>query len=139
MLRNMVCNLSKGSHAAASNYRMSVNSSLDDLKEEKTVHQMIEDMDLGNQESHPTNIGQDEALNKHVFRWYFMLCRALLILGVFYRVYTSINFFKSFVKDDLDISVPDTYCLIVMLVFVKRQHFFCITTLSSLSLAATCF
>jgi hypothetical protein len=67
MLRNMVCNLSKGSHSAASNYRMSVNLTPDDLKEEETIHQMIEDMDLGNQESHPTNIGQDEALSKHVF------------------------------------------------------------------------
>lgn len=67
MLRNMVCNLGKGSHSVASNYRMSVNSTQEDLKEEDAVHQMMKDMDLGNQESHPTNIGQDEAINKHVF------------------------------------------------------------------------
>jgi hypothetical protein len=66
-VRNMVCNLSKGSHSTASNYRMSVNLAQEDLKEEDTVHQMMEDMDLGNQDSHPTNIGQDEAINKHVF------------------------------------------------------------------------
>jgi hypothetical protein len=36
---------------------MSVNSTQEDLKEEDIVHQMMEDMDLGNQDSHPTNIG----------------------------------------------------------------------------------
>jgi hypothetical protein len=67
MSRNMVCNLSKGSHLAITNYRMSMNSSQEVLKEEDNVHQMMEDMDLGNQDSHPTNIGQDEAIKKHVF------------------------------------------------------------------------
>jgi hypothetical protein len=67
MLRNMVCNLNKGFHLATSNYRISMNSAPDDPKEEETVHQMIEDMDLGNQESHPTNIGQDEALKNMFF------------------------------------------------------------------------
>lgn len=70
MLRNMVGNLSKVSHSTASNYRMSVNSAQEDLKEEDTVHQMMENMDLGNQDSHPTNIGQDEAISKHVFHYF---------------------------------------------------------------------
>jgi hypothetical protein len=35
-----------------------------------------------------------------------MLCRTILILGVFFRVYTSRNFLKSSVKDDIDFSVP---------------------------------
>jgi hypothetical protein len=67
MLRNMVCNLNKGSQSVASNFRMSMNYVPDEPKEEETIHQMLEDMDLGNQESQPTNIGQDEAHNKHVF------------------------------------------------------------------------
>jgi hypothetical protein len=46
---------------------MLVHSSLDDLKDEETIHQTLEDIDLSNHESHPTNIGRDEALNKHVF------------------------------------------------------------------------
>jgi len=44
-----------------------VNLSIEYLKEEETIHQMMEDVDLGIQESHPTNIGQDEAMNKHIF------------------------------------------------------------------------
>lgn len=67
MLRNMVCNLNKGSQSAAFNFKMSVNSVPDDPKEEETIHQILEDMDLGNQASQHTNIIQDEAHNKHVF------------------------------------------------------------------------
>lgn len=63
ILRNTVYNLSKGSHLVASNYRMLVNSAQENLKKEDTVHQMMEDMDLGNQDSQPTNIGQDEAMS----------------------------------------------------------------------------
>jgi hypothetical protein len=51
MLRNMVHNLSKGSHSISSNHIMSVDSVQEDLKEEDSVHQMMEDMDLDNQES----------------------------------------------------------------------------------------
>jgi hypothetical protein len=83
MLMNMVYNLSKGSHLAASIYKMLVIFSLDDLKEEEAIHQMIEDMDLDDHESHPTNINQDEALGKHVFHQYFMSCRTMSILGYF--------------------------------------------------------
>lgn len=67
MLRNLVLNLSKGSQSAASNYRMSTNSVHTELKEDDTVHQMLEDMDIGNQESHPTNLGLEEADSYHVF------------------------------------------------------------------------
>jgi hypothetical protein len=44
MLRNMVINLSKDSHFAASNHRMSTNFVQADLKEEDTIHQMMEDI-----------------------------------------------------------------------------------------------
>jgi hypothetical protein len=67
MLRNMVCNLNKSSQSAACNFRMSVKSVPDEPKEEETVHQMLEDMDMGNQGSQPTNIGQDEVHSKDVF------------------------------------------------------------------------
>jgi hypothetical protein len=56
MLRNMVSNLSKGSHSAASNHRMSVNSVQEDFKEEDIV-QMMEVMKLGNQNPHLSIIG----------------------------------------------------------------------------------
>jgi hypothetical protein len=67
MLRNMVLNLSKGSQFVASNHRMSTNSIQVEFKEEDIVHQMIKDMDLGNQDSLPSNIGLEEANNHHVF------------------------------------------------------------------------
>lgn len=67
MLRNMVCNLNKGSQSTASNFRMSVKFVPDKPKKEETVHQMLEDMDLDNQDSQPTNIGQDEVCSKRVF------------------------------------------------------------------------
>jgi hypothetical protein len=44
-----------------------VNLASNDLKEKETIHQMIEDMDLENLESHPTNIGQDEAYSMACF------------------------------------------------------------------------
>jgi len=56
MLRNMVSNLSKGSHSAASNHRMSVNSAPEDFKQEDIV-QMMEVMKLGNQNPHLSIIG----------------------------------------------------------------------------------
>jgi hypothetical protein len=46
---------------------MSMNYVLKEPKEEETTHQMLEDMELGNKELRPSNIGQDEAHNKHVF------------------------------------------------------------------------
>jgi hypothetical protein len=68
MLRNMVINLTKDSHSVASNHKMSTNSIQVDLKEEHTVHHMMEDMDLGNHNSLPTNLGQEEANSHHVFQ-----------------------------------------------------------------------
>lgn len=38
-----------------------------ELKEEDTVHQMLEDMDLEKQNSLPSNHGQEEAISRHVF------------------------------------------------------------------------
>jgi hypothetical protein len=63
----MVINLSKGSHFVASNYETSTNSVKADFKEEDTVHQVMEDMDLGNQNSLPSIIGLEEANSHHVF------------------------------------------------------------------------
>jgi hypothetical protein len=63
----MIYNLNKGSHSTISNYRIYVKLAPKGIKEEEIMHQMMEDMDLGIQESHPTNIGKDEANNKHVF------------------------------------------------------------------------
>jgi hypothetical protein len=102
MLRNMVRNLSKGSHSAAFNYRMSVNSAQEDLEEEDTLHQTMEDMDLGSQDSHPTNIGQHEAISK-CLSIVSMFCKSILILGVSFKVYTSRNFLKATAKVDLEI------------------------------------
>jgi hypothetical protein len=57
MLRNMVSNISKGSHYVASNHKMWTNSVQVDFKEEDIAHQLMEDMDLGNHDPHPSNIG----------------------------------------------------------------------------------
>jgi hypothetical protein len=46
---------------------MSTNSIQADLKEEDIVHQMTKDMDLGNQDSLPSNNGLEQANNHHVF------------------------------------------------------------------------
>lgn len=51
LLRNMVINLSKDMQSAASNQRISINSGQAELKEEDTVYQMLEDMDLKKQNS----------------------------------------------------------------------------------------
>jgi len=46
---------------------MSTNSIQTDFKEEDIVHEMKKDMDLGNQDSLPSNIGLEQANNHHVF------------------------------------------------------------------------
>lgn len=68
MLRNMIINLSKDSHSAASNHRMPTNSLQADPKEEDTVHQMLKDMGNENQNSLSTNHGKEEANSSHAFR-----------------------------------------------------------------------
>jgi hypothetical protein len=55
MLRNMVWNLNKGSKEVAFNYNMPANTTQEYLKEEYIMHQMQEEMDLGNHDSHHTN------------------------------------------------------------------------------------
>jgi hypothetical protein len=67
MLRNLVLNLSKWSQWAASDHMMSINYDNLEFKEDDTIQQMLEDMDLVNQESLPTNLGLKEANNHHVF------------------------------------------------------------------------
>jgi len=49
MLRNMVYNLNKGSQCIASNFRMPKNFVLNEEEEKETFHQILKDMDLGNQ------------------------------------------------------------------------------------------
>lgn len=66
-LSNMTINLIKDSQSVASNHRMLTTSVQVDLKED-TVHQMMEDMDLGNYDSLPTNLGQEESNSHHIFR-----------------------------------------------------------------------
>jgi len=56
ILINMVSNLGKGSHFVASNHIVLVNSTQEYFEEEDIVHQIMEDMDLGNHNSHASNI-----------------------------------------------------------------------------------
>ena len=46
MLWNMLCNLNKGSQSTASNLKKYLGSTPGELKEEETVHQRFESMDL---------------------------------------------------------------------------------------------
>jgi hypothetical protein len=49
MIRNLVVNLCKDAQSGASNQRLSINSGHGELKEEDIVHQLIEDMEIGDQ------------------------------------------------------------------------------------------
>lgn len=60
--------LSKDSHLTTSNHLMSINSVLANLKGEETVHQIKDNMDIEQENSLPSIIGQEEANNHHVFR-----------------------------------------------------------------------
>jgi len=68
MLRNMVINLSKDSNFITSNHMMSTNYIQANLKEEDTIHERMEDMDLGNHNALPSNLKQEEANSHQVFR-----------------------------------------------------------------------
>jgi hypothetical protein len=46
---------------------MPIGSTLRELKEEEIVHQIHEDVDKEIHESHPCQVGQDEAYNDNVF------------------------------------------------------------------------
>jgi hypothetical protein len=67
MLRNIVVNLNKDSHATTSNQIMLINLVQSNFKEEERMHQMKDDMDIGQQNS-PSNVGQEESINHYVFR-----------------------------------------------------------------------
>jgi hypothetical protein len=58
----MVINLSKGAQCGISNQRMLISSSHGDLREEDTVHQLAEDVEMGQQGSVPSNVGLDEVV-----------------------------------------------------------------------------
>jgi hypothetical protein len=57
MLRNLVLKLIKISQSTTSNHKISTN----------IIHQMLEDMDIGNQESHSTYLGLEEENSHHIF------------------------------------------------------------------------
>lgn len=67
MLRNVVINLAKDFQSTASNQRISINSVQEDLKEEETIHQLKDDMEIEQQNSLPSNVGQEEPYSHHVF------------------------------------------------------------------------
>jgi len=49
---------------------------------------MLEDMELENQNSLPTNHGEEEANSRRVFHYFFMFIKVIRILGVFLKLYT---------------------------------------------------
>jgi hypothetical protein len=63
----MVINLSKGSTYTTSNTNSSMDLILVEYKEEETMHQMMEVIDLDKHASPPSNQAQDDAMRKHVF------------------------------------------------------------------------
>jgi hypothetical protein len=67
MLRNMVINLSKGDKSRDSNQVRLVNSNCEGMKEEETVHQLPEDMEIVKQDSDPVNVTMEEATSRHTF------------------------------------------------------------------------
>ena len=74
MLKNFVLNLSKSSHLVALNYRMSTQCFHLEFKENNMIHLLHANMDIGNQESHPTNLGLEDANCGHAF--HLILCYA---------------------------------------------------------------
>jgi hypothetical protein len=46
---------------------LSTNSGHGEPKEEDIVHQLLEDMEIGEQESMPTKHGLEEAIRHHIF------------------------------------------------------------------------
>jgi hypothetical protein len=102
MLRNLVLNLSKISQFVASNLKMSTNFVDREAKEEDIVHYKLEDTNIGDHESNPTNQGIKEAHSYHV-SLISMFCKIFYILGVFLRKYTS--------KNDCDVLPEDSITL----------------------------
>jgi hypothetical protein len=66
MLRNLIVHLSKDAYVAASNQRVSIHSGHREPKEEDTMHQLFQDMEIGEEEYVPTNIGLEEATRCHI-------------------------------------------------------------------------
>jgi hypothetical protein len=67
MLRKLVINLSKEPHFRVSNHRMSINYVKTYYKEEETIHQLKDDMDIKQNNSLAFNVGQEEANIHRVF------------------------------------------------------------------------
>jgi len=67
ILRNMFIKISKGTQSRTSNQRMSYNSTYGELKEEDGVHHLVEDMEIRQQGSIPSNFGLEEAIDHQAF------------------------------------------------------------------------
>jgi hypothetical protein len=104
MFRNMVINLSKDTHFAICVHMMSTNSIQTNF-EEDTFHQMMEDMDLGNRNSLPSNIWQKEATP--CLSLISMFNTTIRILGSFLKLYIC----KYICKKLWDVLIVDFYKL----------------------------
>jgi hypothetical protein len=62
-------------------------------KDQDTMIQLIEDMEIGEQESIHNTIGVEEATSHHTFNW-LLFYKVTNILGIFYRLYCSIKNWK---------------------------------------------
>ena len=67
MLRNIIVHLSKDDYVVASNQRVSIHLGHREPKEEDTMHQLFQDMEIGEEECMPTNIGLEESIRCHIF------------------------------------------------------------------------
>jgi hypothetical protein len=67
MLRNMVINLSKGDQSRDLNKVKLVNSNCEGMKEEETMHQLHEDMEIIKQELDPVNATMEEETKSRSF------------------------------------------------------------------------
>jgi len=67
MLRNVNVHLRKDAHSRASSHSVLVNYCQVKPKQEDIVHQLFEDMEIGEQEPMPTNLVLEETTNHHIF------------------------------------------------------------------------
>jgi hypothetical protein len=66
-LRNMVINLRKGDQSRDLNQVQSINSNYEGLKEEETVHQLTENMEIVKLNSDPMNTIMEDVTTYHAF------------------------------------------------------------------------
>ena len=83
-IRTHFSNLKRGAFSSASHYKMSADLVFGELKEEKTVHQVHEDVDKENKESQPSFVSQNEAHSTQYSRF-------SLRIVLFYVLQSSFN------------------------------------------------